>query len=333
MPSAPQPASLAHDLQNVARGFCMGAADIVPGVSGGTVALVLGHYQRLVTAISQIDATALALLRERRLVAAWQHIDGRFLLALGVGVLAGIGGLANLMHWLLEHHTAETRAVFFGLVAASGIVVTAYVRRWSAPAVAACLLAAAGAYGLGEFTPTAAEPTLLYLFVCAVIAICAMILPGISGAFLMLLLGVYHPVTGLVKDFFRLQITADGLLRLVVFASGCLIGLALFSRLLRILLLRYSNTTFAALLGLMLGSLRKLWPLQVPTAETAGLPFKEQEWMGVGVADWSEPLWPLVAIALAAGAVVVAANHLASRRQAAALHTSAAEERTANPHG
>lgn len=296
----------------------MGAADIVPGVSGGTVALVLGHYQRLVTAISQIDSIALGMLRQRRFKAAWTHIDGRFLLALGVGIATAILGLANLMHWLLEHHTAETMAVFFGLVLASGIVVTSYVQRWSAVAIAACLVAGIGAFILGSLTPTAADPTIPYLFVCAVIAICAMILPGISGAFLMLLLGVYHPVTGLIKDLAHGQFTFDGLLRLVVFAAGCAIGLALFTRLLRVLLARYTDATFAALLGLMIGSLGKIWPLQVPTSETAALPFEEREWVAVSPAEWSEPLWPLVALIVAAAVFVIAVNHVASRRQSVA---------------
>lgn len=294
----------------------MGAADIVPGVSGGTVALVLGHYQRLVTAISQIDSTALGMLKKRRWGAAWRHIDGRFLLALGIGVGTGILGLASLMHWLLEHRTAETMAVFFGLVLASGIVVTSYVQKWSATAIAACIVAGLAAYILGTLSPTAADPTLPYLFVSAMVAICAMILPGISGAFLMLLLGVYHPVTGLLKDLAHGHATFDGLLRLTVFAAGCGIGLALFSRLLRILLVRHTHTTFAALLGLMIGSLGKLWPLQVPTSETAALPFKEREWNAVGPSQWDQPLWPLVGLALVAAVIVVAANHFASRRQA-----------------
>lgn len=291
----------------------MGAADIVPGVSGGTVALVLGHYQRLVTAISRFDARALRMVRHRQLRAAFRHIDGRFLLALGIGIGTGIVGLANLMHWLLEHRLAETMSVFFGLVLASGVVVASYVRRWSMRAAAAAVAAAIAAYGIGTLAPTTAVPTLPYLFLSAAIAICAMILPGISGAFVLLLLGVYYPVTGMVKDLAHGVVTADSLLRMTVFASGCAIGLGLFSRLLRRLLDHHANTTYAALLGLMIGSLRKLWPLQIPTSQTAALPFGEREWISVGPSQWNQPLWPLVALTLLAALLVVVVNWLATR--------------------
>lgn len=294
----------------------MGAADIVPGVSGGTVALVLGHYQRLITAISHVDAEALRMLRERRVGAAFRHLDGRFLIALGVGIASGIIGLASLMHWLLEHRPAETMSVFFGLVLASGFVVASYVQRWSTAAAVASVAAAVAAYIIGTLSPTTAEPTLPYLFFCAMLAICAMILPGISGAFILLLLGVYHPVTGLVKDLAGGAVTGDGLLRLVVFTSGCAIGLALFSRFLRVLLDRHASVTYAALLGLMIGSLRKLWPLQIPTTETATLPVNQQHWVSIGPAEWDQPLWPLVALALLAAGVVLAAHWAATRRTA-----------------
>lgn len=293
----------------------MGAADIVPGVSGGTVALVLGHYQRLVTAISRIDATALRLLKERRWGTAWSYVDGRFLLALGAGVAIGILGLASLMHWLLEHRTAETMAVFFGLVLASGFVVATYIRRWSTGAVIACIAAAIPAYILGRLSPTAADPTLPYLFLSAVVAICAMILPGISGAFLLLLLGVYHPITGLLKNLAHGQFTSQGLLQLGVFTIGCVLGLAIFSRVLRVLLVKYPDVTFAALLGLMIGSLGKLWPLQRPTTESASLPFQDRVWVTVGPSQWDGAIWPLVALTALAVAIVVAANHFAARRK------------------
>lgn len=294
----------------------MGAADIVPGVSGGTVALVLGHYERLITAISHIDARAFKLLRERQWLAVWKHVDGRFLFALGLGILTGIAGLASLMHWLLEFRFAETMAVFFGLVLASGWVVAKMVGRWSIGCVVAMLASAAAAWAISSLSPVSGEPSIAYLFFCASIAICAMILPGISGAFVLLLLGAYHPVTGMIKSFTHLDITFDIVLRLSVFGIGCLLGLAFFSRVLRYLLAQHANITFAALLGLMLGSLRKLYPLQMPTEATADLEFKERQWQVVAPDQWPGSIPWLIVLIISAGAAVLLLNRFAANRKA-----------------
>jgi len=293
----------------------MGAADIVPGVSGGTVALVLGHYQRLIGAISHIDSHVLSLVRKRQWSAAWKHIDGRFLFALGLGIVIGIGGLASLMHWLLEHRFAETMAVFFGLVLASGWVVAKIVHRWSAGCIAAMLASAFVAWLIGSLSPLGGEPSVPYLFLCASIAICAMILPGISGAFVLLLLGAYHPVTGMIKQFTQLDISVDIVFRLSVFGVGCLLGLAVFSRFLRYLLEHHSNMTFAALLGLMLGSLRKLYPLQLPTPETADLEFKERQWQVVAPSQWPGSITVLLVLIIASAAGVLLLNAFAANRK------------------
>ena len=297
----------------------MGAADIVPGVSGGSVALVLGHYKRLVVAISQIDATALRLVLLRRFADAWAHIDGRFLLSLGIGIAIGIVGLASLMHWLLENRFSETMAVFFGLVLGSGWVVARMVERWSIANVAIMLVAAAAAWGIASLSPMGGEPSVPYLFFCAMIAICAMILPGISGAFVLLLLGAYHPVTGMIKEAARLNFNIDMILRLTVFGTGCIVGLALFSRVLRYLLEHRANTTFAALLGLMLGSLRKLWPLQLPTEATTSLEFKEPQWQVVNPSQWPGSIPWLLALIIVSSLAILALNHFASDRLALAI--------------
>lgn len=296
----------------------MGAADIVPGVSGGTVALVLGHYKRLISAISHIDTTALDHLRQRQFVAAWQHIDGRFLLALGLGILVGIGGLASLMHWLLEHRFPETMAVFFGLVLASGLLVARFVERWTPGAALMMVIGAVSAWTIASMSPVAGEPSTLYLFFCATIAICAMILPGISGAFVLLLLGAYHSVTGMIKQFVGLEISVDIIVKLTVFGVGCILGLAVFSRVLKYLLDRHASLTFAGLLGLMLGSLRKLYPLQLPTNETASLEFKERQYQMVSPGEWPESstsLLVLAALILASAAAVLVLNRFATTRK------------------
>ncbi|MEX0825098.1 MAG: DUF368 domain-containing protein [Pirellulaceae bacterium] len=301
------------DLGNMIRGFCMGAADTVPGISGGTVALILGHYERLVTAISHIDRTLIGFLRQRRWTMAAERCDLRFLVGLGFGVVAGIGSLASLMHWLLDHRMPETLAVFFGLVLASAVVVAKRMTGWNAKLLVSLVLAALGAYWLSGLSGTPAEPGKTYVFFSATVAICAMILPGISGAFILLLLGVYHPITGLVKDFMKGDWSVDGSLTLMIFAAGCLIGLAAFSRLLRWLLQVYPDITYAALTGLMLGCLRRLWPLQEATSETANLAFSHRQWIMRSPAEWSSPIWPLVALAVTAFLVVLLAEYWGQR--------------------
>jgi len=301
------------DIIQVIRGFCMGAADTVPGVSGGTVALILGHYKRLVTAISNFDSTLFQFLRTGRIRAAAAHVDLRFLVALGAGIGLGVVSLAGAMHWLLDHKTPETLAVFFGLVLASLWVVKDYVDRWDGKNLLGLAVSAAIAFGITWLPSAETSLSLSYLFISASIAICAMILPGISGAFVLLLLGVYHPVTGMIKDAVRGHVDIAILTQLAVFASGCVFGLLAFSRLLRWLLEHHRSTTMAALMGLMVGSVGRLWPLQRPTAETLGLELKYREMQFVSPGEWPGGIGMLVILAFAAGALVIAAERVASR--------------------
>lgn len=301
------------DLLNGLRGFAMGAADIVPGVSGGTVALILGHYQRLVVAISRFDARALGLLRSRRLLELAHHIDLRFLVALGVGIATGIVLLAGLMNWLLDQHKPQTLAVFMGLVLASVWVVRREVDRWTPARWLLFVLGTLIALAIVSLPATTGSMGLAYLFICASIAICAMILPGISGAFILLVLGVYHPITGLVRDAARLQIGLEGLAQVGVFIAGCAFGLLAFSRLLRWLLEHQRGNTMALLIGLMTGSLVRLWPLQMPTPETAGLAYKMREFVLVSPQQWPGALWTIVVLVLVAAALVLSLDRLARR--------------------
>ena len=304
--------SVATDLLNLLRGFCMGAADTVPGVSGGTVALILGHYQRLVTAISHVDGDCLRLAAERRLGEAADHVDARFLGALGLGIGTGVVTLAGAMHWLLEHRLPATLAVFLGLVLASAWIVARHVDRWTLRR-GLVLLAGAGVAVAISAMPTggAAELSPLRLFLSAAVAICAMILPGISGAFVLLLLGAYRPVTGMVRQIADGQLSVEIVGHLAAFAAGCAVGLLVFSRLLRWLLDRCRGATMAALLGLMLGSLGRLWPLQMPTAETAQLAMKHRELVYIAPADWPGSVAGLLAWAAAAGVAVLVIERIA----------------------
>lgn len=302
------------DIINLLRGFCMGAADTVPGVSGGTVALVLGHYERLIAAISHVDRSALRLLSERRWMPLANHLDARFMLVLLAGVAAGIASLASLMHWLLENRYPQTMAVFFGLVLASGWVVGVRVRQWRLTSLGSFAFATVVAGWISLLNPAAGRLGLFYFFASGAVAICAMILPGISGAFILLLLGMYHTVTGMVRDVLHGQLSVDTLLRLGVFATGCLLGLLAFSRLLRWLLTRYYDTTLSALAGLMVGSLVKLWPLQLPTSETRNLEFKERVFELYSPTQWPiDDLLGLTALATFAAIFVLAGDVIGRR--------------------
>jgi len=274
------------DLATVARGFLMGAADIVPGVSGGTVALILGIYQRLLEAISHVDARFFLLLRHGRLRAAADWLDLRFLVALAFGIGLAIVSLARLLHYLLEQHRDLTYAAFFGLILASGVLVGRMCRPTNSLATARCLLigvlAAMTAFWIVTLDRLSTQPGHGYTFVSGSIAICAMILPGVSGSYLLVMLGKYQEIIGIIKDLPKLAVTGDQLTTLAVFAVGCLLGLLLFGRLLRWLLARWWTPTMAALCGFMIGSLYKIWPLQEDT--TPGVAkFKEKIF---------EPYWP-----------------------------------------
>ncbi|MEM6331343.1 MAG: DUF368 domain-containing protein, partial [Planctomycetota bacterium] len=239
------------DLTTALRGFLMGAADIVPGVSGGTVALVLGIYERLLAAISHIDAQLLGRLRRGDFAGAAAHADLRFLVVLAGGIGVAVVTLAKLMHYLLEHHLGWTYAAFFGLILASAVLVGRMCRPESLAGVAGCLaigwVAAGAAFWLVSQDRLTAQPGPAYTFFSGAIAICAMILPGVSGAYLLLLLGKYEEVTGILKRLPKLQVGAADVATVGVFVVGCAIGLLLFSKLLNRLLERHHAMTMAVL--------------------------------------------------------------------------------------
>lgn len=284
-----------EDIINSLRGLCMGAADIVPGVSGGTMALILGHYERLVAAIGSVDRKFVGLLLQRKLRLALEHIDFRFLAALGAGIVVGIVALASLMHYLLEHQQAYTYAVFFGLILGSSYIVARRLKRWQGQHLPLLVLGAVVAWQISVLSPIQGSLSPLNAFLAATVAICAMILPGISGAFVLLLLGLYHPITDLIKGLPRGELTLDGLVIIAAFGMGCLVGLLAFTRLLRWLLAHHHDSTMACLVGLMFGSLVKIWPFQQVIAETAELPFKEQRFELISPLA-SSASWPLVLV-------------------------------------
>ncbi|MDO6681666.1 DUF368 domain-containing protein [Oceanobacter sp. 5_MG-2023] len=234
------------------KGIAMGSADVVPGVSGGTIAFVTGIYDQLLGSIRKVDAEAVRLLFKQGPKAAWLHINGTFLVILGAGVLTALLSLAKGIHYLLVHYPVWLWAFFFGLIIASVVHVGREIRQWNAPTL---LLLAAGAVVAGWISmaaPTSIEATPLVVFLAGSIAICAMILPGISGSFILLLMGLYEPILGALKSF-DLGIMA-------LFGAGAVIGLLSFSRFLSWLLAGWREATFAILTGFMIGSLVKVWP-------------------------------------------------------------------------
>lgn len=299
-------------------GFLMGAADIVPGVSGGTVALILGVYERLVTAISRCDGTFVSLLLQRDFKAAAQRIDLKFVLALGLGIGTGIAGLASLMNYLLLEHMSPTFAAFSGMILASSLLVGGRIEKWS-PAHAGLLLAGL-LIALRVVTLSVLEDppdTLWYMFLCGMIGITAMILPGISGAFILLLLGRYHQITESIKGIVHGEISASVLAELTVFALGCLTGLLGFSRVLRWLLKRWHDETMAVLCGFMIGSLYKLWPFQVDTTPEVEK-FKHKIFRPAWPEQIDNTFWLAVVLCVLGFGVVLALHIVAGKKQTAA---------------
>jgi len=234
------------------KGIAMGSADVVPGVSGGTIAFITGIYTELLDSIKSVNINALVTLFKEGPKAAWQAINGTFLLVLLLGILSAILTLAKLIHYLLDHHAILLWSFFFGLILASSLHMAKQITQWGGKTYLALLLGAVCAGFISIASPTSIEASYLNIFIAGSIAICAMILPGISGSFILLLMGLYAPVLAAVKGF---QIDI-----MLIFALGAGLGLMMFSRLLSWLLHRYQDLMFSLLTGFMLGALLKVWP-------------------------------------------------------------------------
>lgn len=304
-------------LLQVGRGFLMGGADIIPGVSGGTVALILGIYERLVTAISRFDMKLLAHVKSGEWAAAARHVDLAFLASLGCGIGLGIGGLASLMHYLLEHQIQHTYAAFFGLILASSLIVGKMVEKWSMTTAVGLIAGGAFAYWLVGLVPATPPQGNGYVFLCGMIAICAMILPGISGAFILLIMGKYADIVGLLKGMLHGEITGGGLLTLGTFAVGAALGLLGFSKFLHWLLARFHAATLAVLCGFMVGSLRKIWPFKHELS-LADTPFQSKQFENVWPDVTDGSVWMSVMITVAGVAFVLTLDRLTSTAESPA---------------
>lgn len=257
-----------HYLGVAIRGFIMGMADVVPGVSGGTMAFILGIYEELIAGLRALGRPHFwRLLMRGRLREASASAGLLFLVSVLVGILLAVFTLARAVTWLLENEPSLVWGLFFGLVLASIVVVGRRMKRWNVATLAIAFLAAVAAFFLVGAVPVQTPEDLWFIFLSGVIAICAMILPGISGAFILVLLSKYEYILGAVNDR---DITV-----LAVFVLGALVGIVSFAQVLGWLFRRFHDLTVAALIGLMAGSLRKIWPwkdgIDTPD-ETAALP-------------------------------------------------------------
>lgn len=234
------------------KGMGMGAADVVPGVSGGTIAFIVGIYDELINSIKSINGESLKLLFSGNLKAFWQYIHANFLFSILLGIGISVFSLAKVITWLLVAHPVLVWSFFFGLVLASTWFVSEDIKEWNWKTIAGFVAGAIIAFYITIATPAETSAEWWFIFICGAIAICAMILPGISGSFILVLLGKYFFIMEAVKT---LNIKV-----MLIFAAGAFIGITTFSRVLSYALKYFRNITLAVLTGFMLGSLNKVWP-------------------------------------------------------------------------
>ena len=234
------------------KGMAMGAADIIPGVSGGTIAFISGIYEELIETINNVNFEAIKKLKNNGIKSFWTHINGNFLIALLTGIAISIMSLAKVITHLLETHSQLLWGFFFGLIVASVYIVGKQVNKWDINNIISLIIGSSIAFYITILNPMQNPDALWFVFLSGSIAICAMILPGISGSFILLLLGSYEFILVAIKDF-KLDV-------ITIFGVGCIAGLLAFSKLLNWLFKKYHDITIALLTGFLIGSLNKIWP-------------------------------------------------------------------------
>ena len=291
------------------RGVCMGAADVVPGVSGGTIAFVTGIYQELIHSIRSVDRRFATLLLGLKFREAIDRVPWRFLGAVFIGILLAVVTLARGIQWMLHHRPELIWAFFFGLVVASVFVVRKRVVAWRGPTWIAALAAGTLSYAVVGLVPVKTPDSPWFLFLCGVVAISAMILPGISGSFILVLLGKYEYLLSALnnRDVFPI----------VVFAVGAAVGILSFARVLAWIFRRQHDLTIATLTGFMAGSLRKIWPWKENVSPFPGAGGVEAPLLQTNVlpGTFNGELAAAAGLAVAGFAVVVALDRLAKYRR------------------
>jgi len=292
----------------------MGAVDVVPGVSGGTIALITGIYEELILSIKSINMQAARVLFRDGIAAAWRKINGSFLVSVVAGILISIFSLAHLLSWLFRHHDMLVWSFFFGLILGSALFVGAKVNRWTISSGFALIAGTAIAYFVTMATPATGPDYAWYIFISGSIAFCALVLPGISGAFLLILLGKY--------EFMLNAVSETDIPVLLLFGAGGVTGVIAFSHVIGWLLKKHPNTTLALLTGFMAGSLNKLWPWKkvletrvtsagevVPLIERNIWPSRFAEIYG------QDPMVPAIVLCAVAGFTLIAVFMYWSRKK------------------
>ncbi len=234
------------------KGLAMGAADVIPGVSGGTIAFISGIYQELIDSINSINLTTLKILQKDGVKTAFKTINGSFLLSLLLGIAISVFSLAKVFKWLIEYKPILIWSFFFGLVIASIFIVSKQIKRWNITNIISLIIGIILAYYITILPPMGSNNSDLFLIFAGALAICAMILPGISGAFILVLLGAYKPALEAIHTF--------DIKKIALLGFGAIIGLLSFAKLLKWLFSKYENLTLATLTGFIIGSLNKIWP-------------------------------------------------------------------------
>ena len=248
------------------KGIAMGAADVVPGVSGGTIAFISGIYEELIESIDKISLDVFKVFKKEGFKTAWKSINGNFLLALFSGIAISILSLAKLIKWLLHNEPVLLWSFFFGLVLASILYIAKQINGWSVKLIVAIIITSILSYYITLAEPFASPDSPFYLLFCGFIAIIAMILPGVSGAFILLILGayqtaidtIYNLVEGLTTG--NMSLFKDAFINFILLAVGAIIGIKVFSKALNWMFKHHKNLTLAILTGFMIGSLNKIWP-------------------------------------------------------------------------
>ena len=248
------------------KGACMGAADVIPGVSGGTIAFIMGIYDEFVGSIASVNSEAVRKLFKGELRAFWKHINGNFLLSLVLGIGVSVITLAGLMQIFLNDYPIQTWAFFFGLIVASSIFILRGISGWKVREILFLILGVIMGVTVCTLSPTETPDGLWFIFLSGAIAICAMVLPGISGSFILLILGKYQFIMSTISDFFSGVDMGRNFIILVVFVLGVVTGILSFSKFIHWLLARWHKETLIVLAGFIIGSLVKVWPWNNPEA-------------------------------------------------------------------
>ena len=245
----------------VGIGFGMGSANVIPGVSGGTIAFITGIYEELINSIRKcVSPEVIQKAIKLDFKYLYRELPWRFLLSLGIGIVLSFATMAKFFVWMLENHPRITNAFFFGLIAASIVTMAKKIEKWSASVITSSIAGAVAAYMVIAMVPMNTPDSWWMMFLCGFVCIIAMILPGLSGSFLMLILGQYERVWQAVADVCSFKINAGDLMILFWCALGGVVGLGSFVHLLNYLMRRFKDATTSALIGFMIGTLPRIWP-------------------------------------------------------------------------